>query len=420
MAVTRRTSRDIRSESRLDVLHALLLAGEASRNDLVGTTGLSSATVATVVSDLLEGGLATEARRTGGRVGRPTTTLRLNGDRGRIVGVDVAETYVRATVFDAALDELASAEVATDEHDDADRVVDHIVGVLDRALENSALESSAPGTGAAGRAGASREDVLGVGISLPGGMAGWGGAAAPDAAWSHVDRLRERLGLPIVVDNPLKAIATAELWFGEGRRHASMITVNLGTGVGAGIVLEGTILRGATNFAGEWGHSLLAFEGRRCRCGRRGCVEAYVGAEGIRQTLAEIDPGHPLAAGTTQREFIGALAAALEPPSPDPAVTETIERTARYLGSAIADLVAIVNPEMITLTGWTAWALGGHLVPDVRRRVGEESPGDAAAGLAIEVSTVRGNSVATGIATIALERFLGDVGLVTTRVPTAL
>jgi predicted NBD/HSP70 family sugar kinase len=199
-----------------------------------------------------------------------------------------------------------------------------------------------------------------------------------------------------------------------------MITVNLGTGVGAGIVLEGTILRGATNFAGEWGHSLLALDGRRCRCGRRGCVEAYVGAAGIQETLAGIAPAHPLAAVPMQREFIAALATALEPPSPDPAVTETLERTARYLGSAIADLVAIVNPEMITLTGWTAWALGDHLVPAVRRRVLAEAPGDSAADLAIEVSTVRGNSVATGIATIALERFLSDVGLVTTRVPTAL
>ena len=407
MAVTRRTSRDIRSESRLDVLHALLAAGEASRGDLAAETGLSNATVATVVSDLLEGGIVTEARLTSGRIGRPTTTLRLNGNRGRIVGVDVAETYVRATVFDSALDELASVEVATDEHDrDPDSVIDGIVRALDTALEG---------------AHATRDDVLGVGVSLPGGMQRWAEVSlvVPNPTWHNVDRLRERIDLPIVVDNPLKAIATAELWFGEGRRHKSMITVNLGTGVGAGIVLEGTILRGAQNYAGEWGHSLLAIDGRRCRCGRNGCVEAYVGAAGIQQTLAAIAPEHRLASEHMQREFIGALAAALAPPAPDPAVTETIERTARYLGSAIADLVAIVNPEMITLTGWTAWALGDHLVPAVRRRVMQEAPGDSAADLAIEVSTVRGNSVATGIATIALERFLGDVGLVTTRVPTA-
>jgi len=408
MSVTRRTSRDIRSESRLDVLHALLAAGEASRGDLVRVTGLSSATVATVVSDLLSGGIVSEAGLATGHVGRPTTLLRLNGNGGRVVGIDVAETYVRATVFDAALDELASAEVATDEHhDEPDYVIDGIVRALDEALDG---------------AHATREDVLGVGISLPGGMQHWAevSVVVPNAAWHHVPRLRERIDLPIVIDNPLKAIATAELWFGEGRRHASMITVNLGTGVGAGIVLQGTILRGANNSAGEWGHSLLALDGRECRCGRRGCVEAYVGAAGIQRTLAGIAPEHPLAAVPMQREFIGALATALEPPAPDPAVTETLERTARYLGSAIADLVAIVNPEMITLTGWTAWALGKHLVPAVRRRVIRESPGDSAADLAIEVSTVRGNSVATGIATIALERFLSDVGLVTTRVPTAL
>lgn len=408
MAVTRRTSRDIRSESRLDVLHALLAAGEASRGDLAASTGLSNATVATVVSDLLEGGIATEARRTGGRIGRPTTTLRLNGNRGRIVGVDVAETYVRATVFDSALDELASAEVATDEHhDEYDYVTDAIVRAMDGALEQSARTT--------------RDDVLGVGISLPGGMQRRTEVAmvVPNAPWLHVDRLRERIGLPMVVDNPLKAIATAELWFGAGRRHKSMITVNLGTGVGAGIVLEGTILRGAQNGAGEWGHSLLALDGRLCRCGRAGCVEAYVGAAGIQQTLAAIAPDHPLAAVPMQRDFIAAFADALAPPA-HPALTETLELTARYLGSAIADLCAIVNPEMITLTGWTAWALGDHLVPAVRRRVLEEAPGDSAADLAIEVSTVRGNSVATGIATIALERFLGDVGLVTTRVPTAI
>ncbi|THV33914.1 ROK family protein [Glycomyces buryatensis] len=389
-------------------MHALLAAGETNRGALARSTGLSAATVATVVSDLLAGGIVTEVRLTSGRVGRPTTTLRLNGNRGRIVGVDVAETYVRAVVFDAALDELAQTEVATDEHhDEPDYVIDAIVNALDTALK---------------AADATRDDVLGVGISLPGGMQHWAevSVVVPNATWHHIDRLRERIGLPMVVDNPLKAIATAELWFGEGRRRSSMVTVNLGTGVGAGIVLEGTILRGSQNTAGEWGHSLLSFEGRRCRCGRDGCVEAYVGVAGIQRTLSEIDPGHPLAAEPMQREFIKALPAALEQVPPDPAVAETIERTARYLGSAIADLVAIVNPEMVTLTGWTAWALGDHLVPAVRLRVLQEAPGDSAADLDIAVSSVRGGSVATGIATIALERFLGDVGLLTTRVPTAL
>ncbi|GAB6937464.1 ROK family protein [Isoptericola variabilis] len=410
MAVERRTSRDIRSESRLDVMHALLSAEEATRNDLARTTGLSPATVATVVGDLLTEGIVTESRLSAGRVGRPTTSLRINADRGRVVGVDVAETYVRAIVFDAALNEVAATETPRDEHESSpEYVVEGIGRTFDAALAKAGLAAT---------------DVLGVGVALPGIVQRASGVAVVVPHWSwhsvELDSLRDRIGVPLVLDNPLKAIATAELWFGTGRGSGSMVTVNLGTGVGAGIVLEGRILRGATNAAGEWGHSLLAIDGRRCRCGRRGCVEAYVGAPGIRQTLREIAPDHPLCDLDLQREFIQALASAGAAGTPDPAVEETLATTARYLGSALADLVAVVNPERVTLTGWTTWALGERLLPLARARLVEEAPGESAAGLSLEISTVRGNSVATGVAMIALERFLGDVGLVTTRAAIAL
>ena len=223
-----------------------------------------------------------------------------------------------------------------------------------------------------------------------------------------------------MIDNPLKSIATAELWLGGGRNYSSLVTVNLGTGVGAGIVLEGRILRGATNTAGEWGHTLLVLDGRRCRCGRNGCVEAYVGAPGIQQTLREIAPEHPLADMDMQSDFIVALARSPTGPSPMPAVSETIERTAYYLGSALADLVAIVNPEVVTLTGWTTWALGDHLLPADAPAPARAVAGRVGAGVELEVSTVRGNSVATGVATIVLERFLVDAGLLTSNIPVAL
>ncbi|QEO14211.1 ROK family transcriptional regulator [Agromyces intestinalis] len=410
MGVLRRTSRDIRSDSRLDVLHAVLSAGETTRNEIAQATGLSTATVATVVGELIAEGIVAETKVTVGRIGRPTATLGMNADRGRVVGIDVAETYVSAVMFDTALNQIASVEDTRDEQDqDPDSVVEGIGRVLDRVLEEN---------------GVSRRDVLGVGVALPGLVQGPSGVSVvvPHWTWHRVelDRLRERLGLPLVIDNPLRVIATAELWLGRGRYCSSMATINLGTGVGAGIVLEGRVLRGATNSAGEWGHSLLVLDGRPCRCGRRGCVEAYIGAPGIQQTLREIDPTHPLADLELQRDFIAAMAEAADGPEPDPAVRETIARTAYYLGSALADLVAVVNPEIVTLTGWTTWALGDHLLLPTREHVREQAPGRSAHDLQLVVSTVGGNSVATGVATIALERFLADAGLLTTQIPIAL
>lgn len=411
-AVRRRSSRDIRSESRLDVLHALLSLGKSNRKELARTTGLSLATVATVVSELIAERLVEEAGLFLGGAGRPTTTLRLNRARGFIAGIDVAETYVSTHLFDASLAQVSAADVALDEHrTSADYVVDGLVESFSDAVA---------------QAGVDREALLGVGVSVPGlvqSSIGITSAVAPHGSWRNmelIELVRERIGLPLVIENPLKAMATAELWLGRGRDAASTVTVSLGTGVGAGIILEGKILRGATNSAGEWGHSLLVYGGRGCRCGRRGCVEAYVGAPGIQQTLLEVDPSHPLAGIELQRDFIGALAAEMGTGEPDPAVRETVERTARYLGSAIADLVAIINPELVLLTGWTAWALGDHLLPGTTAQILAESPDGAANDLTVGISTVRGNSVSIGMATLAFERFLGDRGLVTTRVPLAL
>ncbi|WP_335985580.1 ROK family transcriptional regulator [Glycomyces sp. MUSA5-2] len=403
MAVARRTSRDIRSESRLIVVRALLAAGETTRNELAEATGLSPATVSTVVGDLLKYGIAAETGLIGNGIGRPTTGLRFNADRGRVAGVYVEDKYLEATVFDAALGRLAtvnaSAETPVEEADD---VIDWIVRILDTALE---------------RAGAERGDLLGVGVLLPGGMQRpVKSAPTPGGIWLHLDRLRDRLGLPVVVDNPLKAIATAELWLGAGRRSGNIVTVSLGYGVGAGIVQDGAVVRGATDSAGEWGHSLLVFDGRLCQCGRKGCVEAYIGALGMRQTVAELDPGHPLLDGPDGYVFLHAFTDAAE--AGDPVAVAALDRTAHYLGAALTDLVAVLNPEVIALTGWPDFpACRERVMPIVWGRIRADAPGSAAEDLEIELVGRHGME---GIAAIALERFMRDVGLVTTRVLPAL
>ncbi|WP_256725209.1 ROK family transcriptional regulator, partial [Streptomyces acidiscabies] len=270
--MARHTARDLRGENRFAVLHALFDLGPSSRQELARHTGLSQATVTTLVGEFLAEGVLVIAARERGGVGRPYERLAIDPDRGRIVGVDVAETYVVATVYDLTLGVLGQGEVALDEHENAQGyVVDGIVSAIGIAVD-------AGGVG--------RERIVGVGVSMPGHVHPETGVSvfAPNWDWHDVrieELLAARLELPVHVDNPLKAVALSEMWFGVGRSVDSMAVVNLGTGVGAGIALGGSLIRGTTNNAGEWGHTLLELDGRPCRCGRRGCVEAYVGAAGL-------------------------------------------------------------------------------------------------------------------------------------------
>ncbi|HMR50566.1 MAG TPA: ROK family protein [Arachnia sp.] len=399
MQDNRRTSRDIRIQSRLDVLHALLPVETSTRAQIARATGLSVATVATLVSELLAEGVLVEAGLDTPRAGRPTMRLKIDETRGALVSVAVGETRIRAVAFDAAVVERGSALVPLgDAGLSVERVAAAVVEACRQALTGAGFDESS---------------VLGVGIALPGHIHGGGrrDVVEPHRGWNSdelIERVHAVTGFALVADNPLKAIAAAELWFGRGPGAAGMVVVNLGTGVGAGIVVEGKILRGAGNRAGEWGHTLLFFDGRECPCGRRGCVEAYVGEPGIRETLREIAPGHPLAAHDAAG-FVAALARACDADPSDAALREVVERTARFLGYALADLVAVVDPELLMLTGCVPWDLGPRILPLITAHLLERAPVGAADTLRVEVSTVRGNAVAIGMGTLAFEAVVGGL-----------
>ncbi|WP_328993173.1 ROK family protein [Kribbella sp. NBC_01245] len=396
----RQTSRDLRNESRFEVLHALFEIGPSTRQEIVRHTGLSPATVATLVTEFLAEGVLRIATVERSTVGRPYERLTINPDRGRIIGIDVAETYVDATVFDLALGPLGHGEVALDEHEnDPAYVVDGIIRAIDSAVETTGTE---------------RDRIIGVGVSMPGQVRPDAGVSvfAPNWDWHDVrieELLEKRLGSSVYVDNPLKAVALAEMWFGVGRVAGSMAVVNLGTGVGAGIAVDGALIRGATNNAGEWGHTLLQLDGRLCRCGRRGCVEAYLGVHGLEMSLAEIDPAHPALQQPLQRGFVDAVAEGLV--AGDPALTELARRTSHYLAAGLGDLVNLLNIPYVTLTGWTSAALSEWLIPALLEELPDHVLPGSMQGLTVEASKVPGNAVALGMAAFTLEQFLGRLGL---------
>jgi predicted NBD/HSP70 family sugar kinase len=395
----KRTSRDIRTANRYEVLRQIIAASPTSRQELAAATGLSLATVATLVGELLELGMITEVGHEDSAGGRPRGLVAVNARGGTLIGVDIAETYVHAELFDLALHVLARAE--EDLHPGERRpeqVVGHVAAAVGAALAQAGVETAR---------------VLGVGVSVPGQVDRETGVVEYAANWNWHDvplhdLLAEHIAYPLYLDNPLRACTVAELWFGAARGRGDAVVVNLGTGVGAGLALGGGLHRGVSNSAGEWGHTTLVLDGRPCHCGRRGCVETYVGAPGIMQNLREVDPRSTLLHPEDQTATVEALARALA--ADDPVAIETVRETARCLGAGIADLVNLLNPEVVVLSSWVAARLGDRLLTEVRTAVAGHALRRPLTATEIVLSPIPTDPVSLGAATFALEGALQPTG----------
>ncbi|MFC0672676.1 ROK family transcriptional regulator [Brachybacterium hainanense] len=395
-----KTSRDIRNESRFMVLRAVYAGGTVTRAQVATETGLSPATVATLVGELVEEGVLREAGRISSQGGRPTSTFQANPQRGRLLAIDVAETYVRLDVYDLALARLDQEQVELAPGAQTIASVGEVIGGALTALRR--------------REALADRDILFTGASLPGQVDTARGVDvfAPNWGWRDVpvvDVLEEAVGGRVRVDNPLMALATGELWFGAGRRFRDFIAVNLGTGVGAGIILDGQLLRGRGNSAGEWGHTTLVWQGRACRCGRQGCIESYVGVEGMRRTLEEIRSDHPLLEVVHHRAFIEQLMRAEA--AGDAAAREAVQRTGDHLAAGLGNLINLLNPEHVSVLGWITRYAGTDLRERVRTRIQQECLPGPGSGVSLEFTETAGESVSLGMAVLALEGFLEQVGL---------
>ena len=395
----KRTSRDIRVANRFEVLRHIIAAGTVARQEIAVETGLSLATVSNLVAELIQVGLLEEVGFQDSGGGRPRGLVSVPRGGGVLAGVDVAETYVHVELFDTGLNVLASVEEPLHPQErKPEQVVGHVVSSLRTAGR---------------QAGVDLDRALGVGVSVPGQVDPDGGVSvfAPNWDWHDVplrDQLAAELHLPLYLDNPLRAGVVAELWFGAGRGRDDVAVLTLGTGVGAGLAFHGMLYRGATNSAGEWGHTTLVMDGRLCRCGSRGCVEAYVGAPGIMAQLQELAPDSPLLHPDDQTATIDALAGAYR--ADDPVAVAVVAETARYLAVAIADLINLANPEVVVLSSWVAARLGEPLLAEARVLLSRYALSRPLANTEITLCKIGGNPVSLGAATFALEGYLSAIG----------
>ncbi|MCG5444142.1 ROK family transcriptional regulator [Micromonospora sp. NIE79] len=397
MELARATNRSVRLRNRSALLTKLFLDGPLTRQDLVRSTGLSQPAVSNVVADMIDEGLVAEAGAAESDGGRPSMLLRIAPRFAFVIGVDVGETRVRVELFDFAMTLLASVEYPLDPaRTEPDLVAGHVLA----------------GIGAVtGQAGVTPGDVLGVGIGVSG-VVEQGTEAVVHAQALGWDRVPlERLigagtDLPLHIDNGAKTLGQAEMWFGAGRGARHAVFALVGSGVGASVVTNGATYRGASSSAGEWGHTTLVYGGRVCRCGARGCLEAYVGAEAIIDRYREARRGRPVP-GEDEESQIAALVAAAETSA---TARRVLEDTAGYLGAGVANLINLFNPERVVLGGWAAMALG-DLLPAVREAAGRQALRQPYEQASIELCRLGVDAVALGAATLPIARFLTEGGV---------
>ena len=394
---------DLRRVNRGALLRLLFLEGPLDRVRLGRMTGLSSATVTNFVGSLLDEGVIIEVGREQSEGGRPRVLVCVNPDHGSVIGVEIGETGIRVEGFDLNMHVLDVEGVALHPQDHHPTVA-----ISETASAIQRLETRLTAAG---------KPVLGVGVAVPGMVEHRAGDArvhAPNIGWRDValeTQLRESTEGPFFIENGAKALGQAEMWLGAGKGSRHTFVTLWGTGVGAAIFTDGSLYRGASSSAGEWGHTCIVAGGNKCRCGSSGCLEAYIGAESLLGEWRRRDPSAVPGFDADDEEWGRRL---VEAARSDDAAAETLDEAALYFGIALANVANLLNPELILISGWLGLALGPITLERIREVVREHALDYTASGARIELGSFQEDAVALGAASLVIDEMLTNGGVVPT------
>ncbi|HJQ20100.1 MAG TPA: ROK family protein [Gemmatimonadaceae bacterium] len=288
-----------------------------------------------------------------------------------IIGLDLGGTKITGgAVSEDGSHTHGIRKIDTQSDLGAEGVVDRIVGLLEGVILDTINET-----------GCSRKDVVGIGVGAPGPLDREKGivVVAPNLGWHNFplrDRIQSRLGIPSTLDNDANCATLGEWWLGAAKGGRYVVGMTIGTGIGGGLVMNGELYHGASDVAGEIGHTTIDMNGRHCKCGNYGCLEAYASGPAIatraREALVREDAASLLPSLVDgQLERITASTVYEAAKRGDALSNEIVRDTARYLGAGIATLLNVINPDVVVLAGGVTAAGDALFVPlraEVRRR----------------------------------------------------
>lgn len=383
--------------NRRKLLDALRVNGSMARVELAAATGLSPATVTAVTAELLDEGYietcseAAEAEP-GIRRGRPRVALQLRADAACVAGVKISMHRIAVSLTDFAGQLLGATDISVrTDRQPPEKIVELVDEALSTALDEQNL---------------TRGDLHGLGLGIPGYIDGEAGVSywSPIFGDGRVDVAKlfsDRLGLPCHIDNDANLATLAEQWFGRGRGLSNMLVVTIEHGVGMGVVIDGRLYRGAKGLGAEFGHVKIRPGGALCRCGQRGCIEAYLADYSILREVGTFRPlgdvDDPISANRALAEIQAEARAG------DKRIEAVYARAGEFLGLGLANMINVFAPELLVLTGAGA-AAADLFEPTMRSALRANASSASVEHTRLEVVQTSDTVWARGAAAVVLDR----------------
>jgi glucokinase-like ROK family protein len=386
--------------NKVKILKIVRTAETLSRADIAKTSGLSAPTVSRIIEDLLAEGLVREVGEGESQGGRPPTLLKFSDQRNFIIGLDLGTTNIYGVLSD--FDAKIVAEVRT-----PTRIEEGFADVMTRTAGVIAELIAEPSV--------ANKRIYGIGMAVAGLINRKRNIVefSPDFHWHNVDVvefLSRVHPYPIIIDNVTRVMALGEMWYGLGQKFKNLICVNVGYGIGAGIIINGKPLYGPLGLAGEFGHITLEKDSPlQCECGNFGCLEALASGNAIakaachrllagdRSLLLELCEGDP--------KKVTAEIVADAAKKGDTLAWDIFDRAVEYLGIGIAGLVNLFSPEAVVIGGGVAQA-GDILFEKVRKTINARSLNKISSEMLLKPATFGMKAAVMGAVSLVLSEVI--------------
>lgn len=330
--------------NKIKVLNLIRESGEISRAEIVKQTGLSAPTITRIVDSLINTEKLAEQVGIGeSKGGRPPVIVQFNGEGSYVIGIDWGRTHIYTVLSNLNGEVLAALDVKTEATDSFESDLKHVINLAEKLIIKSKID---------------KKKLRGIGVAAAGFINKKTDIIeySPNFNWESVDikkPLSEYFHVPVIVDNVSRVMAQGELMYGIGERCKDFIFINIGYGIGSGIIMNGMPFYGFDGMAGEIGHNKVhsaTAAGLQCSCGKLDCLECYSSGRGIAAMAMEKLKFYPDSGLNSLKKISTQTISALARKGDDFALY-LFNQAADYLGLAIASVANMFNPAAIVLGG---------------------------------------------------------------------